>query len=437
MLIIFLGLGFSVGWWRGAQFLEQLRPYQTLAHQKLVVQVTAESDGVYGDNTQLSFDGGNVTVLQPTQAKLPGRLKIQGFGERAVYRGDMVRVEGSLYPTRGSRVASISYANLRVLGRSNSSVERLRLKFVAGMMSALPEPQASFGLGLLIGQRTTLPDTVTASLAAVGLTHIIAVSGYNLTIIIRGVRRFRLLLSKYQIAILSLLLMGGFVLVTGFSASIVRASLVSVLSLGAWYYGRTFRPFLLLILVAAATALWSPLYVWSDIGWYLSFLAFFGVLILAPLVLQRVYKDKQPSALVAILAETTAAQVMTAPLILYIFGEVSVVSLVSNLLVVPLVPVAMLLSLIAGLAGTITPAVAGWLALPARVLLTYMLEVARLLANVPHALAHADLPLNIMLALYTCAAAVCLLIWRQTGVKRDTLVPEEDSDIGETTRVRS
>jgi competence protein ComEC len=161
------------------------------------------------------------------------------------------------------------------------------------------------------------------------------------------------------------------------------------------------------------------------------------VLILAPLVLQRVYKDKQPSALVAILAETTAAQVMTAPLILYIFGEVSVVSLVSNLLVVPLVPVAMLLSLIAGLAGTITPAVAGWLALPARVLLTYMLEVARLLANVPHALAHADLPLNIMLALYTCAAAVCLLIWRQTGVKRDTLVPEEDSDIGETTRVRS
>ncbi len=428
VLIMLIFLGFAAGWWRGGQFMQRLQPYKTLAHQRVVVQVTAESDGVYGDHSQLSFDGGNVMVLQPSTQKLPGRLKIQGFGERAVYRGDVVWVEGSLYPTRGSRVASMSFASLRVLTRSQSFIDRLRLRFTAGLLSALPEPQASFGLGLLIGQRTTLSKEVAASLAAVGLTHIIAVSGYNLTIIIRGVRRFRLHLSKYQIAMLSLLLMAGFVLVTGFSASIVRATMVSILSLGAWYYGREFRPFVLIMLVAALTALWSPLYLWSDIGWYLSFFAFFGVLILAPLATRRIYKERQPSALMAILAETTAAQIMTAPLILYIFGQVSVIGLISNVLVLPLVPAAMLLTLIAGLAGMIAPAIAGWLALPGRILLSYMISVANVLAGVPYAVAHAQLPILVMLAAYTCLAGICLVLWRQTGVKRGILEPEEDSE---------
>jgi ComEC/Rec2-related protein len=425
-LIIAVLIGFGFGWWRGGQFMNYIKPYQSLARQPLVVQVTAASDGVYGDNTQLEFDGDKVTVLEPAPMKLPGRLKIKGFGERAVYRGDVVRVQGSLFPTRGSRVATISYANLRVTSRSKSFIENVRLRFVAGMTSALPEPQASFGLGLLIGQRTTLPDQVQDNLSAVGLTHIIAVSGYNLTILIVAVRRFRGRLSKYQITVLSLLLMGGFILVTGFSASIVRAAIVSTLSLAAWYYGRNFRPFLLLMIAAAGTALWSPLYIWSDIGWYLSFLAFYGVLVLVPLVMGKLYTGrKQPRALTMTLLETVAAQLMTAPLILYIFGEFSAVAIISNLLVVPLVPAAMLLSLIAGLAGMVLPALAGWAALPGSILLKYMLEVARLLGSQPHALVQGALPLAGVLAVYALIAAVCIVLWRQTGVKRDILAENQ------------
>jgi len=80
--------------------------------------------------------------------------------------------------------------------------------------------------------------------------------------------------------------------VAGTSASIVRAAVISVLTLAAWYYGRAIRPLLLLLLAAAVTAYANPVYLWADISWYLSFLAFFGILVLGPLVTSRLYGER-------------------------------------------------------------------------------------------------------------------------------------------------
>lgn len=393
-------LGGSIGLMRGTDMMQAIAPYKELVGQKVVLQAVATEDATYGTRSQLTFDANNVQVVEPAQTVLPGTIKLAGFGTQMVYRGDVVQAEGKLYATRGSRQAGISFADIHVQGRHTTAIDTLRRNFAAGMQNALPEPLASFALGLLIGQRDTLPDATASSLATVGLTHIIAVSGYNLTIIIEAVRRLMGKRSKYQTVLAAVVLMSVFVLVTGFSASIVRASLVSGLGLLAWYYGRSFRPVLLISMAAAMTALWNPLYLWSDIGWYLSFLAFFGVLVIAPVLMRRLYKQRQPGLVGSVLLETTCAQLMTLPLILYIFQQISFVSLLSNLLVVPMVPIAMLLGVIAGVAGMGAPAVAGWFAWPARFVLTYMLDIAALLARVPHALAKYSLSLRGLLYLY-------------------------------------
>lgn len=417
-LITVILVGLSFGWWRGSQFMTKLAPYKEVEKQTVVLEVAADSDGVYGSNTQLSFDGDNVHIIKPFDAHLPGKAKIQGFGEQAVYRGDVVRAEGKFFPTRGSRQGTVSFADLKVLGRGSSWADKLRLRFAAGMQSALPEPLASFAMGLLIGQRTTLPDEVNKQLSVVGLTHIIAVSGYNLTIIVRAVRRFGRKRSKYQTTILSLSLIVGFLLVTGFSASIVRAAIVSFLSIIAWYYGRKIRPLLLLSLAAALTAGWNPLYIWSDIGWYLSFVAFYGVIVLVPLVVRRLYGTKKtPRPLTMLLFESMAAQIMTAPLILYIFGTTSSIAIISNLLIVPLVPLAMLLALFAGLAGMLVSVIAGWIALPAKVLLTYMLDIVSVLSRIPHAAITRNLPLISLISLYIILAFVSFVLWHKTDKK--------------------
>jgi competence protein ComEC len=414
---VVLVLGLGLGMIRGAHVMSKIHQYDELYGQKVVMLVTATEDSTYGSNSQITFDATDVQFLKPLEAELPGRIKISGFGENMIYRGDIVEVEGKLSKMRGGRQGIMSFAALQVHSRQMSPVDKFRREFGAGMQSALPEPAASFGLGILIGQRSTLPDDVAAQLAAVGLTHIIAVSGYNLTIIVDAVRRLTAKLSKYQSTLIALGLLGLFLLTTGMSASIVRASIVSGLGIWAWYYGRTIKPVLLISFAATLTAAWNPLYLWGDIGWYLSFLAFFGVLVIAPLVTRRLYKDREPRFLQAILIETTCAQIMTLPLILYIFQQVSVVSLLANILVIPLVPIAMLVALIAGLAGMLAPAVAGWFAWPAQMILTYVLDIANILSRVPHALVKYSLSLVGLLFLYGVIIVVTVVLWRKIRQK--------------------
>lgn len=422
--IIFLG--FVVGWWRGQTVMSQLMPIRALNGQHIVATVQAENDAVYDDRQELSFDASHLRVEDPIAIDLPGNLLVAGFGEPAVYKGDVVRIEGKVYASRGSRQLRMSFADIDVLGRINSPIDTMRRKYAAGMQSALPEPLASFGLGLLIGQRSTLSQTVTRELSIVGLTHIIAVSGYNLTIIMRGVKRLLKKRSKYQITTISLLLIGLFLLTSGFSASIVRAAIVSVLGLLAWYHGRTFRPIMLIAIAAALTAGWNPLYIWSDIGWYLSFLAFFGVLIVAPLANKRLFGVREPKALTGIMTESLCALIMTIPLILYIFHQVSLIALFANLLLVPLVPLAMLCALAAGLGGMLLPLLSGIIAFPARIILTYMLDLVQVLSRIPHALIERQLSLAATLFIYGCVVVFVSVLWRVTE-KKHAIITEENT----------
>lgn len=410
-LLIVLAFGFGVGLWRGSGYMRNVHQLQSLTERKITIIATATSDSIYGKRSQVQFTGGNIQMTYPYRSKLAGSFKLSGFGEQMIYRGDQVRVSGKLFPSRGSNQATIAYAQLTTLNHGSSAIYDLTRRFDAGMQNALPEPQASFGLGLLIGQRNTLPADLTAALTAVGLVHIVAVSGYNLTIIIRGVGRLKLG-SKYQKLILSLALIAAFVLVTGFSASIVRAAIVSVLSLWAWYYGCKLKPLVLITFAAAITASWNPFYLWGDIGWYLSFLAFFGVLVIAPVISARFFK-KPPKLLTMVVIETLSAEIMTLPLILMTFSQLSVIALVANALVVPLVPLAMLLSAAAAGAGAIIPQFAGWLALPARLLLTYMLDIVHMMSNIPSVLIHRSISLSYMAAIYAIAATLLVLIYRR------------------------
>ncbi|HSD56353.1 MAG TPA: ComEC/Rec2 family competence protein [Candidatus Saccharimonadales bacterium] len=384
-LLLISILGFGVGWWRGGEFMYRIATNEHFYGQKVTIVGIANDEAVYGKFYQLEFTLKDAKVVAPAHALLVGGITIRGFGAPMVSRGDTVQVTGKLNPTLGNNVASMSFANLTVLEHDTSKLNELRRKFAAGMQSALPEPAASFGLGLLIGQRTTLPDDISEQLRHVGLTHIIAVSGYNLTVIVIACRRLLAKRSKYQATMTCLLLIGIFLLITGSSPPIVRASVISLLGIGAWYYGRNLRPLVLLLVGGVVTVLANPLYLWGNVSWYLSFLSFFGVLYIAPLVTKRWWKKKEPSILAGVLIETICASIMVVPYVLYIFGQTSTVSLPANLLVVPFIPLAMLLSLAAGLAGMFLPLFAGWIAWPAATLLTYMLDAAAILARVPHA----------------------------------------------------
>lgn len=421
LLAVVCGVGF--GLWRGTVFMGHEGRYQALFKQQVVLTARAETDAIYGKTKQLNFDASNIVVESPMPQELPGKIRVEGIGEPMVYRGDVLRISGSMSWTRGSNQARMSFAKFELVRHHGTPIDLLRRKFMAALASVLPEPHASFGAGILIGARSTIPEATNEQLSVTGLTHIVAVSGYNLTIIVVAVRRLMGKRSKFQSTMAAGVLMVVFVLITGFSASIVRAALVGALSLLAWYYGRSFKPVLLISFGAALTAGWSPFYIWSDLGWYLSFIAFFGVLMLAPLLLAVVSKRQEPKLLAALLAETIAAQIVTLPLIMYIFGRVSLIGIVANVLVVPLVPLAMLLTLFGGIAGIAVAPIAGWFAWPARILLIYMLDITAVLSRVPHASAEQYISVWVMIGLYGLMLMLILFLWvRKRGQKFQNLL---------------
>lgn len=417
--------GLSLGWWRGSIYVQHLAAYQEYYGRKVTIVAMADQDATYDQHKQLTFDTHSVTV-QKSGEQLTGKIGMSGFGTPAVFAGDTVRVTGKLRPAHGSYQAKLSYGSIEVVQRGNGLIPELRRRFVAGMQSALPEPLASFGMGLLIGQRANLPDGVYQSLLMVGLVHIIAVSGYNLTIILRASKG---LLSKYSrrlSLVLAFLLIGVFLLFAGASASIVRAAMVSVLSLLAAYYGRSVKPLVLIMLAAAITAWLNPYYVWTDVSWYLSFLAFFGVMIVAPMVLVRLPKRLQSSLVVTVALESLCAELMTLPYILHVFGQMSFVVLLANVLVVALVPLAMLLCMVAGLAGMFIPAIAGWLAWPAVLLLTYMLDVANVLSRIPHIFVQGlKFSLAEVLLVYGAVGLLAWSLWRKLSSRQLETIAEQ------------
>jgi len=173
-LIVFMGL--SIGLWRGAIYMDKISELRQFSGQKVTIEAIATSDSIYGNYSQLEFTANNVRLIEPKTKELAGSFRISGFGEPMIYRGDKVQISGKVYPTRGTHLARISYGKLKRISADSSWINNFVRRFAAGIHSALPEPNSSFGLGILIGQRNTLPAELTNQLIMVGLVHIVAVS---------------------------------------------------------------------------------------------------------------------------------------------------------------------------------------------------------------------------------------------------------------------
>lgn len=403
--VIILYGGFILGLIRGSAALQSEADIRQYLGEKVVVEAIVKEDGYFDDKKRVVFTADIFHMQRPDEQDVTAPVRVNTFILASAARGDVVRIEGKLMPTLGNVAGSIGFAEVETIGTTAAFLDEVRRNFTAGLRNALPEPDASFAAGILIGQRSSLTQKWQDILRDAGLMHIIAVSGYNLTILVRFAKRALKKRSRYQVLLASGLLVTTFVLVTGLSPSILRALIVVILMQLTWFYGRKIHPFVLLGLAAAISVAIDPFQLWRSIGWYLSFVAFFGVIILAPLLIPRRFEN---SLFAALVAESAAAGLMTLPIIATVFGEVSLVGLLANLVVTPLVPFAMLLSFGAGLAGWFFPAASGWVGLPAQWLLTFMLDVANIVSRLPGA------RINLKLSTWQLAVfygIVCLVIW--------------------------
>ncbi len=372
LIIAMLTIGLALGIFYGHQSLSRYQVINNLIGRSVSFNGTVKDDPATNEKGTTTFLLGSLTLQNQS---VPGALTVKTYSAK-YQRGYKVQVTGKLYSVLGSRQAGV-YGSVVIISRTQTGLEKLRQRFIASINSTVPDPLNSFALGLLMGARSLIPKNLQNQLAIVGLSHLVAVSGYNLTIIVQTVRRLLTRTSRFVALTINLWLIGGFVVVAGTSASIVRAAVVSVFALITYYYGRKIKPWVLVAVPAVLTTLWKPEYLWSDVGWQLSFLAFIGILVVAPMIEKRL---KRPTWVKKIIVEAFCAQLLTFPIILSVFHQFSVVGVLANVLVLPLVPLAMLASFVAGVINLLTPAF-GWASLPAYIVLKVMLGVVELLAS--------------------------------------------------------
>jgi len=414
-LVLAACAGLSLGLWRGTSEQQALKAYEPLLNKVVSLKGQVIEDVSHGDKGDIRLQLKDVHI---DDQPLHGKVWMSIDTKQEIKRSDTIIVRGKLGEGFGNIPASMSGADLIGLQATSKADTALRFRdwFANGIRRAIPEPQASLGSGFLVGQHASLPGELEDQLKIVGLTHAVVASGSNLTLLVGVTRRLFLRISKYTATLSGGLMTAGFILITGLSPSMTRAGLVTGLSLAAWYYGRRIHPMVLLPLAATITTIATPAYVWGDIGWYLSFGAFAGVLILAPLLQHYFWgKDYKPNIMMEILIGTTAAQVATMPVILFSFGTYSTYALIANLLVLPLVPIAMLLTFIAGIAGVWFGGLAHVIGAPASWVMKYMTTVIDWVANLPGAQGEIGYATVALITSYGLILLFTAYMWRITS----------------------
>jgi len=251
----------------------------------------------------------------------------------------------------------------------------LKNAFLSSVKQVVPEPHSALLGGITVGAEESLGAELEDDFRKTGIIHIVVLSGYNITIVAEFFMRIFAwlpLLWKSLIGGLSILL---FMIMTGATATIVRASLMAVLVIIARITGRTTDILRLLLVAGFLMVIQNPSILIFDPSFQLSFLATLGLIYLAPFI--EKYLGFMPSRfeLREFATATIATQIFVLPLLLYMTGEISLVSIPVNLLVLPVIPVSMFLGLFTGVFGWISSALAFPIGFLNFVLLDYVLKV--------------------------------------------------------------
>jgi competence protein ComEC len=353
---------------------------------------------------ELVEPGIRCSALMPAYPRLVAGDSISWTGRiRALTDGDYDR-----YLAAQGIAATCEATSLDVAHHDDSPAGRLEaLRQASGdaLERVLPEPGGGLAAAILIGLRDRVDRGVAAAFTAAGVSHIVAISGWNIAIVAATVAALmRGRLTRRRRAIVTIVAIVSYTLFAGASASVMRAAVMAGVAMAAVESGRGSRVMVGLAWAMALMILVEPATV-ADVGFQLSAAATAGLLAwgtpLTDWLADRA--PRLPAALRESLGVSLAAQAATLPIALLTFGRLAIIAPAANLVAVPLVPPVMAagaVAFVAGWAATLgAPAgIAGLLAMPAALLLSLLIAVVGAAAAVPGANQTLAFPANVAAA---------------------------------------
>ncbi len=288
----------------------------------------------------------------------------------------------------------ISFAQVEVTSSGHGQpvlalIYRQKYAFMNALESVLSEPEAGLGEGLLLGVKQSLGVKLEEDFRRTGIIHIVVLSGYNVMIVVAFMMFIlSLFLGQRGRIIGGVIGIMGFALLVGLSATVLRASIMAVLGLLALFWGRSYDVMRALFIAGMIMLLFNPDILVHDVGFQLSFMATFGLILSLPNFENILVAWRDRVGIKEIIMSTVATQIAVLPLLLYQMGQLSFVAVAVNALVLPVVSFAMLGTFVTGLTAVASPTLALVPALPTNFFLGYIIMMAEWWSALPFATAN-------------------------------------------------
>jgi competence protein ComEC len=271
-----------------------------------------------------------------------------------------------------------AHTTTSVLGRwKENLIERINLY--------VSDPASSLASGMLFGASSVSKELLQTFRIA-GLSHIIVLSGFNIVIVIASILFVLAFVPLFLRIILASISVIIFVMMVGAEPSVVRATLMAFISLLAMLVGRAYMARQALIISLFAIIMYEPYSLMHDVSIHLSFLATMGLVYMSEpieMFLKKYFSLTTTSSLREIFVTTVSAYFTTLPYIMYTFGTISLYALLSNIVVLPFIPVAMLLSFFVVVSSYLSHGLSLVFGFVDTQLINFLIGVARAIESLP------------------------------------------------------
>lgn len=389
-------------------------PEQTEYGERLYVNIVgfkeSENTGVVSDTKTATTD-----IIQNE------KILVSGPHQPSHKYGDQIKITGTLkLPEDFKGSTGITFPYVKYLEKKSvhfqfkaNKIETVSSghgnRLIAGLLyikrglldhirMVIPSPESGLLEGLILGENT-LPKKQQDEFRIAGIVHIIVLSGYNMTLIATVIMAALSFLPFYVRLGGSAIGVVLFALMAGPTATVVRATLMTLIALTAKASGRLYDVLRALSVAAILMIIHNPLIVLYDPSFQLSFLATLGLIVFSPVCLW-VFQKWPEWALKEVLVSTFATQIMVLPFLIHMTGSVSLISVIANCAVLPFLPLAMLFGAGAAMFSYISLYIATPFAYGAYLVLTYVMRTAHLFARIPYASVEVHISTYSMVSMY-------------------------------------
>ncbi len=312
---------------------------------------------------------------------------------------DFLRSQDILYTLRIHDITQIKHHDSWL-----AQLYNLKHTTVAHFYQVFSYDSAALASGINLGEKQALGEGLKNTFMRSGLMHIVVLSGYNITVLAGFVFLILSFINKRWRAVLAIFVVGIFVIMIGADAPSLRAGIMGSVGFMAIVLRRESDALYALFISGIVMLLIHPLAVVYNPGFQMSFVATLAIVLFSDGLMERLHFAGSTAA--ELISSTVLAYVSVTPLIVYYMGQLSFLSIIANFLALPLVPFAMLLSLVATVIDILAPPLAFLPVAGAELLLSTIIKIATLFGGEAWTLTDISMPFYMLVLFYLSFAIV-------------------------------